>query len=108
MPQVSCPSCKRKGTYSEKHKQCSACGLGYEAVVVTPGVTPAGETFEVVTPVTPSVTEKAESVTQDVTNDTKAVTFHDCPDCKARHRIQRHESNAARQKAYRKRTQEAK
>ena len=30
MSQVSCPSCKRKGTYSEKHEQCGACGLGYE------------------------------------------------------------------------------
>ena len=26
---VKCPSCDRKGTYSSKHKQCSACGLGY-------------------------------------------------------------------------------
>ena len=29
MTQTSCPSCKRKGTYSPKHKQCAACGLGY-------------------------------------------------------------------------------
>ena len=30
MVQVSCPSCKRKGTYAEKFKQCSGCGRGYE------------------------------------------------------------------------------
>ncbi len=29
--QKSCPKCKRKGTYSEKFNQCSACGLGYES-----------------------------------------------------------------------------
>ena len=36
MKGILCPSCKRKGTYSEKHKQCQACGLGYE---VTQAVT---------------------------------------------------------------------
>ena len=27
----TCPKCHRKGTYSAKFQQCSACGLGYSA-----------------------------------------------------------------------------
>lgn len=27
---VPCPNCHRKNTYSEKNRQCSACGLGWE------------------------------------------------------------------------------
>lgn len=30
---VPCPKCRRTGTYSEKFRQCSACGLGYSAPV---------------------------------------------------------------------------
>ena len=55
MPQVSCPSCKRKGTYSPKFEQCQACGLGYTVTPVTP-VTPVTEepvtNVTTVTPVT--------------------------------------------------------
>ena len=28
---ANCPKCHRKGTYSAKFQQCSACGLGYES-----------------------------------------------------------------------------
>ena len=63
MPQISCPSCKRKGTYSEKFEQCSACGLGYE-----------------VTPVTPKVVSEPKVVTE--TGSTpKVVVGEPCPTC---------------------------
>ena len=93
MSQVSCPSCKRKGTYSEKHKQCAACGLGYEATL--------GELPKVEKPVTERVTvtanvTKREDVTGIVTAD--APCEHcGCPGHK------KPKSTAERQRAYRER-----
>ena len=66
MPQVSCPSCKRKGTYSPKHEQCSACGLGYEVTPVTERVTRELPVTATVTE-PPSVTEERNAVTDAVT-----------------------------------------
>ena len=85
MPQVSCPSCKRKGTYSPKFEQCSACGLGYELPqAVTERVT-----------VTPSVTN-GEDVTAVVTADTPC-EYCGCSGHK------KPKSTAERQRAYRER-----
>ena len=63
MAQVSCPSCKRKGTYSPKNKQCAACGLGYTVTPVTP-VTPVTEHRTGVAPAVTNVTT-ATPVTED-------------------------------------------
>ena len=89
MPQVSCPSCKRKGTYSPKFEQCPACGLGMEIATVPDDVRPEVLHDGRVTPVTPDVTQG------DVVTD--GVTPH-CPTCRCVKR-----TNAERQRAYRER-----
>ena len=61
MKVILCPSCKRKGTYSPKNKQCAACGLGYE--VREARLLPDGA----VVPVTP-VTEPESDETHNVTS----------------------------------------
>ena len=107
MTQVSCPSCKRKGTYSPKNKQCGACGLGYPIAPKVVSMVPDDVMPEVlhdgrITPVT-AVTERV-TVTESVTNQAEvtAVVPADAPgeDCGCRgHR--KAESTAERQRGER-------
>ena len=68
MTQTNCPSCKRKGTYSKKHEQCAACGLGYEIATVPDDVKPEGLHDGRVTPVTEEPVTKRVTVTPNVTS----------------------------------------
>ena len=94
MSNPACPKCHRKGTYSEKYKQCTACGLG-----VTKRVT--GDKPAVTVPVTqtrivtPHVTLPPTAVTEAVTPVTNGVTA--CPECKRPFA----KTGAERAKAYR-------
>ena len=117
MSEVSCPSCSRKGTYSPKHKQCAACGLGYplapKVVSMVPDdvrpevlhdgrITPVTERVTNEQPVTPGVTERV-TVTPSVTNGedvTAVVTPCEYCGCPGHPKAK---SNVERQRAYRER-----
>ena len=99
MANPTCPKCKRKGTYSPKFEQCSACGLGYESKSqakrvsaqrdkvtpvtnnetrhVTEGVTGGVSGVEAPVEVTPPVTEQSNE-THSVTGKSKHCSTCTC------------------------------
>ena len=113
MTQVSCPNCKRKGTYSPKHKQCAACGLGYPIAPKVVSVVPDDVRPEVlhdgrITPV-PAVTPVTEEPVTNVTTVTPVTEpmyvqivvepGEVCPTCDER----KPSEKALKQRAYRER-----